>query len=129
MTTRKIKHVRRTSTTDDVRGTNLVMVVGRVRVDPVLRAAPNEEVLLTFDLVSGTGTERRTVPVSWQGRAARVPRVAVDDEIMVLGTVQRRFFRTGGVTANTVDVRAERVARTPAARRKVMSEAIGHLGS
>ncbi len=108
---------------------NLVVIAGRVRVEPILRSSTSDEVLLTFDLVTGEDVERRTVPVSWQGPPRSVPKVAPDDQILVLGTVQRRFFRAGGTTAHATDVRADMVARTPAAKRRLLVAAVGRLDS
>ncbi|MEZ5230685.1 MAG: hypothetical protein R2710_29655, partial [Acidimicrobiales bacterium] len=83
--------------------------------------------LLTFDLVSGADADRRTVPVSWQGPTRSLPKVAVDDRLMILGTVQRRFFRVGGSNAHAVDVRAEVIARTSTAKRNLRAEVIRRL--
>lgn len=106
---------------------NMAVIAGRVRTEPVLRSLPNDEVLLTFDLVSGNAPSVRTVPVSWQGAPRAAPKIDTDDSVVVLGTVQRRFFRAGGVTAHAVDVRAEIVARTAAARRRLVAKALERL--
>ncbi len=108
-------------------GDNIVLVAGTVRVEPTLRELPSGDMLLRFDVVSGADTVRRTVPVSWEGPVRSVPRVRADDHLVVLGTVQRRFFRSGGATVHAVDVRAEAIARTPAARRKLRSAAAERL--
>ncbi len=108
---------------------NVVVITGQVRVEPTLRSTASEEVLLTFDLVSGSEEERRTVPVSWRGPTGLVPKANRGDEVVVLGTVQRRFFRTAGATAHVTDVRADLVARTPAAKQKLMATAVARLAA
>lgn len=108
--------------------TNLVCLTGTVRVEPTIRSGPDETLLMTFDIVTTDGSTRRTVPISWEGTARSRPTVGEGMTITVLGTVQRRFFRVGGATAHTVDVRAERLARTSAARRRLMAAASERLG-
>lgn len=107
--------------------TNLVFLMGTVRVEPTVRSGPNETILMTFDIVTTDGLTQRTVPISWEGPVRSQPNVGEGTTIAVVGTVQRRFFRVGGATAHTVDVRAERLARTPAARRRLMAAASERL--
>lgn len=106
---------------------NVVCLTGTVRVEPVVRSGPEETILVTFDVVTNDGSALRTVPVSWEGAPRGQPQVSAGQTVTVLGTVQRRFFRVGGTTAHTVDVRAERVARTPAARRRIIETARAKL--
>jgi hypothetical protein len=104
--------------------TNLVVLRGRVRAEPALRATPDGATLLTFDLVTGADDGvRQTVPVSWLGSRDQMPDVVVGADVAVLGTVQRRFFRIGGRTSAVVDVRVTRLGTTPAARRRVIAAA------
>ena len=59
-----------------------------------------------------------TVPVSWPGPpAGREPASwAAGDEVLVVGSVRRRFYRAGGATVSRTDVLADAVV--PARQRK-----------
>ncbi len=104
-------------------GRNLVIAEGSVRVAPTERPLSDGTILVTFDVVTRIDGARTSLPVSWVGPAAAMPKLTAGAPVAVLGTVQRRFFRAGGTTASAVDVRATHVARTPVARRKVVAAA------
>ncbi len=116
-------HHRSRTTSPADGGRNLVVIEGTVRVGPIQRTRTDATVLLIFDVVTRVDGSRMSLPVSWIGPAVAVPDIAAGTEVAVLGTVQRRFFRAGGSTVSAVDVRATHVARTPAARRKVVAAA------
>lgn len=103
---------------DDV-GCNLVVLRGRVSAAPVLRVLPSGSRLVTLAVRVPTGEGSRTsVPVACWDPATWVEAVDAGDELVVTGTVRRRFFRTGGATGSRVEVRAVAIGRAGDRRRR-----------
>ena len=116
---------------------NIVVLVGRVRAAPVMRTLADGAQLVTFDLVTSSSADdaatanaagnsrpvAHTVPVAWRPDAGSdVPQVQEGDLLVVVGSVARRFFRSGGTTLWRTDVVADHVAGAPSAtvaRRRV----------
>ena len=72
------------------------------------------------------------MPVAVWSPAAWVETLEAGDEIVVVGSVRRRFFRAGGATASRVEVEAEAIARARdrrrlAALRKRVDQLLGEL--
>lgn len=100
--------------------TNLAVLRGRVRGEPVIRALPSGSTVVQFDLVTTiTGDGRPStvsVPIAWTDPSPAAARLVVDGvELVVVGSVRRRFFRVGGATQSRTEVVAD--AAIPARRR------------
>lgn len=94
-----------------------------------LSSAPREQVLASGDrLVSLELTARSTagpadsVPVAWFGAPAKLPVWDAGQELLVIGKVRRRFFRTATGTASRTEVVASSVL--PTNRRAAIDKAI-----
>ncbi len=112
---------------------NLVVLVGTIAADPTVRDVPAGPAW-QFDVVttvrSDDGTRRVTVPVNWLDPPARdVETLRSGEEVIVVGSIQRRFFRAGGSTQSRTEVVPERVVprRRRATVRSVMAAAAGRL--
>jgi hypothetical protein len=57
------------------------------------------------------------VPVVWHDPPASAYRLDRGDEVLVVGQVRRRFFRSGGAVASRTEVVAETVLKTTQAKR------------
>jgi hypothetical protein len=69
--------------------------------------------------VPASGDRATSVPVSVWEPAGWIEELDVDDPVIVIGRVQRRFFRTAaGATGAQVEVEADVVARGTDARRR-----------
>jgi len=92
---------------------NLAVLCGDVVATPTHRVLPSGAVVIQFDLrtQSVDGANRRvSVPISWSDPSAAALRpVVADAEILVVGSVRRRFFRVGGATQSRTEVIAEAV--------------------
>lgn len=100
-------------------GLNLVVLRGRVSTPPVLRVLPSGSRLVTLALRVPTGDSTHTsVPVAVWEPAAWVVTTEPDDEIVVTGTVRRRFFRAAGATGSRVEVQAAAIGRAGDRRRR-----------
>ena len=97
---------------------NVVVLIG-------LLARPAQDVELPSGsrLLSLEVTVRReegpaeTVPVAWFDAPAWATSLGAGSEVVVVGRVRRRFFRSGGTTQSRTEVVASRVARASAASR------------
>ncbi len=112
---------------------NLVVLVGTIAADPTVRDVPAGPAW-QFDVVttvcSDDGTRRATVPVNWIEPPARdVEALRAGEEVIVVGSVQRRFFRAGGATQSRTEVVPDRVVprRRRATVRSMMAAAAGRL--
>lgn len=90
---------------------NVVLLRGRLCRPAELRVLPSGDPVVTYELrVPGPeGQRAETVPVSWAGAPAAAADAEADEEVVVVGRVRRRFFRSRGATASRTEVVAERV--------------------
>lgn len=89
---------------------NVALLRGPLAADPTIRELADGTAVLQFDVVTSTTAGRRRVPVSWPSPPARRPNLHAGVEVVVAGTVQRRFFRSGGATQSITEVNATAVA-------------------
>ena len=102
---------------------NVVVAVGRLTRPAELRVLPSGDRLVTMELTVARDEGRaESVPVSWFAAPARAADLDVDEEVVVVGRVRRRFFRAGGVTQSRTEVVADAVV--PARQRKRATAAL-----
>lgn len=102
---------------------NLVVLRGTLVADPRLRELPSGSVLSQFDVTTRDDTGTQSVPVAWfEPPKSGVPAVAGED-VVVIGSVRRRFFRAGGATQSRTEVIAEQVI--PARRSRQVGRSLG----
>lgn len=106
---------------------NIAVIRGSVRAEPTARELPGGAVVVQFDVVTTTESDGRqlslSVPVAWNGpTAAQLGLLAGSSEVLVVGTVRRRFFRVGGVTQSRTEVVADAVV--PMRQRKRVGAAL-----
>ncbi len=115
-------------------GLNVVMIRGRLSRPAELRILPSGDRLVALELsVPRAGARSESVPVVWHDAPAVAEALDVDQAVIVLGRVRRRFFRAGGATQSRTEVVAETViparqakrARSLLAKAKVRLEAAG----
>ncbi len=96
---------------------NLVVLVGQLSSAPVKRTLPSGDILTQYEVrVRGEGADpATTAPVVQFGdppsRAANQ-----GDEVLVVGSVRRRFYRAGGSTQSRTEVVASKVRILPTHR-------------
>lgn len=101
--------------------TNVVILHGTITNEPTPRRLPSGDTVVQFDLrtiVGGTDQPSNvTVPLSWTEPPASGVGVAIEGaDVVVVGTVRRRFFRAGGQTQSRTEVVVGRLV--PAKRKK-----------
>jgi single-strand DNA-binding protein len=88
--------------------TNVVALVGRLARPAESRELPSGDRLVTYELtVRRPGERADTVPVVWFDAPARAAELAVDEQVVVVGRIRRRFFRAGGGTQSRTEVVAD----------------------
>ncbi|MBA3955261.1 MAG: single-stranded DNA-binding protein [Acidimicrobiia bacterium] len=92
---------------------NVVILRGRLSRPPEARVLPSGDTVVAYEVtVAHPGQRAETVPVAWLQAPASAAELAVDEEVVVVGRVRRRFFRSGGATQSRTEVAAERVVPT-----------------
>ncbi len=121
----------------DDAGLNMVMLRGRLSRPAELRVLPSGDRLVALELsVPRSGAKTESVPVVWHDAPAVAEALDVNQAVVVLGRVRRRFFRAGGATQSRTEVVAETViparqakrARSLVAKAKARLEAAGAEG-
>ena len=91
--------------------TNVVVLIGRLARPVQLRQLPSGDVLAEYQLTvpPRPGQKAESVPVVWEKPPASAADHGADVEIVVVGRVRRRFFRTAGRTESRTEVVADAV--------------------
>jgi len=90
--------------------TNVVILRGHVTRVPEERELPSGDHLTSLDVTvpagSGRGASGRaeSVPVAWVGAPSWLVRLEPGDEVVVVGRVRRRFFRSGQALQSRTEV-------------------------
>ncbi|HEX2700188.1 MAG TPA: single-stranded DNA-binding protein [Acidimicrobiales bacterium] len=103
--------------------TNVVVLRGRLTRPAALRSLPSGDQLLALDLsIQRDGERAETAPVVWPDAPAAATALDVDQEVVVVGRVRRRFFRADGSTQSRTEVVADVVV--PASQTKRANAAL-----
>lgn len=87
---------------------NLTVLRGRLRRAPETRNLASGEQVAGYDLVVGRTDQRpEPVPVVWHDPPAAALALDVGDEVVVVGRVRQRFFRTAAGTQSRTEVVAD----------------------
>lgn len=93
--------------------TNVVVLIGRMARPPETRELPSGQRMVAYEVtVDRPGERAETVPVVWVDAPAGAGNHEVDERVLVVGRVRRRFFRAGGGTQSRTEVVAEVVVNT-----------------
>ena len=92
---------------------NVVVVAGRLSRPAAQRVLPSGERLVAVQVtVDRSGDRAETVPVVWFDAPASAATLDVEEAVVVVGRVRRRFFRAGGSTQSRTEVVADVVVPT-----------------
>ena len=90
---------------------NVTVLRGRLSSVPELRTLPSGAVVASLAVRAPIAGRMTSVPVTVWDPPHWVAELDLDDELLVLGGVRRRFFRSASGTGSRVDVEASVVAR------------------
>ncbi|MFN2608545.1 MAG: single-stranded DNA-binding protein [Acidimicrobiales bacterium] len=111
--------------------TNVVALVGRLARPAEARELPSGDCLVAYEVtVARPGAKAEGVPVVWPGAPAGAADHDVDEIVVVVGRVRRRFYRAGGTTQSRTEVVADTVvpARHVKRARAAIDGALARLG-
>jgi single-strand DNA-binding protein len=102
-----------------VDGLNLAVAVGRLARPAELRVLPSGDRMVNIELtVSREKGRAEGVPVAWFRAPASAAGLGVDEEVVVVGRVRRRFFKSAaGGTQSRTEVVADTVVPTRQVKR------------
>ena len=98
---------------------NIVVIRGTITSPPVIRDLPSGVTVTNLEVTSRSESLTASVPVVFDGAMATVGQ---GDEVIVVGHVRRRFFRSGGSTQSRTEVVASAVV--PGRQRKRVERSI-----
>jgi single-strand DNA-binding protein len=93
---------------------NVVVLRGQLSSEPRQRVLPSGTVLVNWELTTDHEDTKLTVPIAWFDPPKTASAVSSGDQVVVIGSVRRRFYRAGGTTVSSTEVVGERMA--PAGR-------------
>ena len=97
---------------------NLVALIGRLARPAEERSLPSGDRLVTYQItVPRLEGKAESVPVVWFNPPATAVDHAVDEELVVVGRVVRRFFHAGGGVQSRTEVVADVVVPRRQTRR------------
>ena len=97
---------------------NVVALTGRLSRPAEQRILPSGDRLVAIDVsVAREGERAEGVPVVWFGAPASAADLDIDERVVVVGRVRRRFFRSGGATQSRTEVVADAVVPSRHAKR------------
>ncbi len=108
---------------------NVVLLQGVLSSEPRQRSLPSGSLLVNWEVTTELLGVKHSVPVSWFDPPKSVRLIQVGDEVTVLGSVRRRFYRTGSQTVSSTEVLGERGARTRRAKQveRIHSEVLDRV--
>ncbi len=108
---------------------NVVVLRGRLSSDPTVKELASGSVVMNIELTTRVDNVTSSVPLVWFDPPAKVALVRGDD-VCLVGTVRRRFFRSGASTQSRTEVVVEllgrlRDKRAMTAQRRWIASAMG----
>jgi single-strand DNA-binding protein len=113
-------------------GVNLAVLVGTLSRAPEVRTLPSGDDVLALELtVRPAEGPAESVPVAWLGAPAGACGWSEGEEVLVVGRVRRRFFKSRGVTQSRTEVVASMgvPTRQAARARRLIADAEADLGA
>jgi single-strand DNA-binding protein len=98
--------------------TNVAVLIGRLARPDEPRALPSGDRLVQYEVTIPSETGRaESVPVVWFDAPAVAEAYDVDEKVVIVGRVRRRFFQAGGATQSRTEVVADAVVPARQAKR------------
>jgi single-strand DNA-binding protein len=98
--------------------TNVALLIGRLARPAEPRDLPSGDRLVQYEVTIPRETGRaESVPVVWFDAPASAGDYDVDEKVVVVGRVRRRFFQAGGRTQSRTEVVADAVVRARQTKR------------
>lgn len=92
---------------------NVVVLRGRLSRPALERTLASEDRLVSLEVTVPRPGRADTVPVVARNAPPAVALLETDEEVVVVGRVRRRFFRSGSGTASRTEVVASQIVPPP----------------
>ena len=106
---------------------NIAVLSGTITNEPTSRSLAAGVDVVNFDLSTVCDSANVSVPIAWYDpRPASLASIVAGEEVVVIGTVRRRFFRVGGQTQSRTEVVVDTLVplrRAKSARSALMAAA------
>ena len=104
---------------------NIAILHGTLSSEPRVTELPSGSTVCNYEVTTvNEAGERQTVPVAWHD-PARPPRVRLADQVVVVGSIRRRWFSAAGGTQSRTELLASVVAKPESVRaRKEVDKAL-----
>ncbi len=96
---------------------NLVVLAGGLSSPPRIRNLPSGDTVANLEITTRDRAGTQSVPVAVRQPAKGVVALVRGSEVVVVGSVNRRFFSAGGQTHSRTEVVADRVLSARSRRR------------
>ena len=106
---------------------NIVVLRGVLSSPPRTKRLPSGTELVNWEITTPAADGKVSVPVSWFDPPATARSFEAGAEVVVVGVVRRRFYRTGHGTASATDVHA--VAACAASRPRSVKKLVDRVVS
>lgn len=109
---------------------NIAAALGTISSEPMRRDLPSGSTVMALSLTVRESNQPSTsLPVVWFDAPGRADSLARGDEVLVVGRLSRRFFRSGGATQSRTELVAERIepTRRKAGCRRMINGVEAHL--
>jgi hypothetical protein len=108
--------------------TNVALLIGRLARPAEPKDLPSGDRLVQYEVTIPSETGRaESVPVVWFDAPAAAEDYDVDEKVVVLGRVRRRFFRGAGGTQSRTEVVAAKVIPARSKRARALVETARQL--
>jgi single-strand DNA-binding protein len=98
--------------------TNVAVIVGRLARPAEERELPSGDRLVSYEVtVPRENGKAESIPVVWFEAPGSAATLDVDEQVVVVGRVRRRFFQAAGRTQSRTEVVADSVVPTRQAKR------------
>jgi single-strand DNA-binding protein len=103
---------------------NVTVLRGPLSSPPELRTLPSGSEVATLSVRVPAEGRSTSVPVTVWDPPAWIGDLVPGEEVLVLGAVRRRFYRTAGGTGSRVDVEASFITRDDRRRRPAFARRV-----
>lgn len=105
---------------------NIVVLQGALSSAPVSRQLASGAVVVSLELTTPADGGQASVPVAWFDPPGEVI-YGPGEQLLIVGTVRRRFFRSGGLTQSRTEVVASEVV--PVSKRRQVRAALARASA
>ena len=90
---------------------NVVLLQGVLSSEPRVQTLPSGAVLVNWEVTTEVDGAKQSVPIAWFDPPRGVHAIGIGDEVLVSGSVRRRFYQVPARTVSRTEVLGRRAVR------------------